>query len=281
MARIRRLFFGLVILYFNQCQILVSAEDASSVAHRSSDDRHNDRQDQIVHTKAALRAHSPSNTRERIIDIEALQGIADDGADVRAKQFLYHPPGHEANKMDYPFFAHWSHAMCGAAVVHDDILLTAGHCGRKAEEPFWRKQVRLLSKYRQAGGITRNIAHLEIHPGFNLNVQEFDYQLIKLDRSVLIDTKQQPTGVTIVEMNHDNDYPPQGEPIQAVGFGTVTPDGSTGNSQVLMDATLQSFTNDHCAEQYGPGKIVDDIMLCVGSVDGLQDTCQGTFRSLV
>ena len=96
--------------------------------------------------------HSPPLIEDRslIIDKDALEDLAHDGADPTAEEFIFHPPGHEANVNDYAFFAHWSHAMCGATVIHDDILLSGGHCGRKATEPHWRKTVRLLSKYRES-----------------------------------------------------------------------------------------------------------------------------------
>jgi len=227
--------------------------------------------------KSALRGVSPPESVLRIVDKGALESVDDP----LEREFIYHPPGHEANVDEYPYFAHWSNAMCGASVIHDDILLTAGHCGKKAVEPLKRSQVRLLSKYREEGGITRKIAHLEVHPRFNQNVQEYDYQIIKLSKSVLVDNDGNPTGATIVKLNHNKDNPKPGDHIQAVGFGTTTPDGSTGNSRVLMDATLQSFTNSHCSKQYGPGKFVGDIMLCVGTSDGSADTCQGNVLSFV
>jgi hypothetical protein len=62
---------------------------------------------------------------ERIVDMDAIAAL--NGVDPASSQFVFHPPGHEANFWDYPFFAHWTHAECGATVIHDDILLTAGH----------------------------------------------------------------------------------------------------------------------------------------------------------
>ncbi|CAB9507333.1 Plasminogen (Fragment) [Seminavis robusta] len=209
---------------------------------------------------------------ERIVDKKALKEI---NGDALSKEFIYHPPGHEANVEDYPFFAHWSHAMCGASIVAEDILLTAGHCARKAVDPLKRKQVRMLSTHRETGGFTRHIAHLEIHPKYNQYVQEFDFQLIKVDKSLLVDDNGVATGAKLVRINRNSQNPEPGDPVQAVGFGTVTPDGTSGNSMVLMDATLQAFANDHCHKQYGPGRIVEEIMMCVGSEDGSVDTCQG------
>ena len=71
-------------------------------------------------------------------------------------------------------------AMCGVTIVHDDLLLTAAHCGRKATEPHWRKSVRFRSKMRTEGGISRVIAHLEPHPDFFQPMQVHDFQLVKL-----------------------------------------------------------------------------------------------------
>jgi Trypsin len=129
--------------------------------------------------------------------------------------------------------------MCGASIIHDDMLLTAGHFGRKAADPLFRKQVRLLGKYREQGVITRHMAHLEIPPKYNQKVQEFDFQLIKVKRRILVDDHCAPTGVKVVKLNRDPNNPKHGDPVQVVGFGTVIPDGLTGNSQALIDATLQ------------------------------------------
>lgn len=232
-------------------------------------------------TKAAeyflLRGSLYQQHKERIIDKEALKDL--NGADPAADEFVFHPPGHEANVVDYPYFAHWSHAMCGATIVHDDILLSAGHCGRKATEPHWRKQMRFMSKYRESGGFVRGIAHLEPHSDFYQPQQMYDFQLIKTSENILVDDEGIPTGATVVALNKNTNNPAPGDPIQAVGFGTVTPDGHTGNSQVLMDATLQAFGIDHCVHQYGETKVKGEIMVCVGTLDGTQDTCQGGLLS--
>jgi hypothetical protein len=220
-------------------------------------------------TQSAAAAAAAAVPVTRIVDKDALAEV-DNTVDV------YHPPGHEANVEEYPFFVHWSRAMCGASIVHDDILLTAGHCGRKATDPLERKEVRFGSEMRQSGGYTRAIAHLEVHPNFNQFVKEYDYQLIKLDGSTLKDDDGKPSGASIVTLNTNPARPAPGTPLQAVGFGTVHPKGKGGNSQVLMDTTLQAFSANHCQSQYGPGHIIEDIMVCLGTIDGSKDTCQGT-----
>lgn len=249
-------------------------DDAFSL--RASNLFHSDRRYRRAMTAFMADTEERKEARELIVDKDALEDLEEVGVDPSAPEVVFHPPGHEANLWEYPFFAHWSHAMCGATVIHDDILLTAGHCGRKATEPHWRKHVQLLSKYRNADqeGITRKIAHLEVHPEFYQPKQIYDFQLIKLNKSVLVDKNGDPTGVEVVKLNSDAHNPAPGDPIQAVGFGTVTPDGRTGNSQVLMDVTLQAFDNAHCKKQYG-SVIQGNVMVCIGSLDGSQDTCQG------
>jgi hypothetical protein len=133
----------------------------------------------------------------------------------------------------------------------------------------------LLSKFRRNEGITRAVAYLKPHPKFYQPHQVYDFQLIKTQSSVLVDDLGNPTGVQLVQINDNFSNPAPGDVLQAVGFGTVVPDAHTGNSEVLMDVTLQAFAHDHCASQYGGNKIKEDVMVCVGEPSGTRDTCQG------
>ena len=108
-------------------------------------------------------------------------------------------------------------------------------------------------------------------------MQVYDFQLIKTQSSVLVDQEGKSTGVQLVSLNEKANNPAPGDVLQAVGFGTVVPDGHTGNSEVLMDVTLQSFANDHCSSQYGSSLVREDVMICVGEPSGFRDTCQGMF----
>ncbi|CAB9521115.1 Plasminogen (Fragment) [Seminavis robusta] len=271
---------GLLLLLLLEKHTVILATTSSSTNNTTT--RHDSALYNRLRGYYALQQQQTPLHVERIIDKGAIAQLTEKGVDPSSDQFVYHPPGHEANHNAYPFFGHWSHAMCGVSIVHDDIVLTAAHCGRKAMEPHWRKSMRFLSKFRKEGGITRAVAHMEPHPDFFQPQQIYDFQLVKIQASALVATKHDdnkqvgaPTGAQIVKLNYDSNKPKPADEVQAVGFGTVTPDGSTGNSRVLMDVTLQAFSNEHCERQYGGQKIKGDVMICIGSLDGSKDTCQG------
>ncbi|CAB9518558.1 Kallikrein 1-related peptidase [Seminavis robusta] len=231
--------------------------------------------------------------RDLVVDRDALNELKRQGRDPYEIDFILHPPGHEANHMeDYPFFAHWMQQGCGASVIHHDILLSAAHCVREARDPNRIRQMRLMSKYRgglggygqniSENGITRFIAHYEIHPDFNSDkpgAPSHDYLIIKLDRSVLVEQDDQgkyyPTGVKAVKLNTDIDNPMDGQEVLAVGFGSVTPKKPSPDSAVLMDAVLETLPNELCVKHYGERKMHEDVMICVGTLNGTRDTCHG------
>lgn len=184
--------------------------------------------------------------------------------------------GHRANIRDFPFFAHWSEAYCGASLIHDDILLTAAHCGKDADSPLDIKQARIASPFRTAGGVVRTIVHQAVHPQYNAELKVYDFQLLKLHTSALVDPYTgNRTEARLVERNADSANPAVGAELTAVGFGVTTPDGSSGNSDVLMDVHIQRFDHQLCEQQYGPKRIPDSVMMCMGAVGGGKDVCQG------
>ncbi|CAB9504571.1 Vitamin K-dependent protein C (Fragment) [Seminavis robusta] len=183
--------------------------------------------------------------------------------------------GHRVNATEYPFFAHWSKAYCGASLVAPDILLTAAHCGSR-DNPLEDKIVRMISSNRLDGGIRRVVVHQETHPDYNHELHVWDFQLLKLEKSALVTRDgNRLTGAKVVPLNEDYYYPPVGTDLTALGFGTTTPDGSTGPSNFLMDVQFKRFPNHRCELQYGPKRIPSENMLCMGEEGGGKDVCQG------
>jgi trypsin len=197
------------------------------------------------------------------------------------------PHGHRANHTQYPYFVAWTDAFCGASLVWDDIVLTAAHCGVAAENPLAIKQVRLLSPFRKSDSdddddgddddevVVRTIVYQETHPDYNRNLKEYDFQILKLDRSAIVDQHGNETGAAIVTLNRDYYHPAAGDDLQAVGFGSdAASDGKMVDT--LLDVIFQTQSHDKCQDQYGPGRVPDQLMICMGVEGGGKDTCQGT-----
>ena len=233
----------------------------------------------------------PHRPVERIVDRDAIKELEDLGVQPTDPDFELHPPGHEANLDEYPFFAYWSRVGCGASVVHNDILLTAAHCLTNAPDDHHDTRLfRLRNKYRgnwDDNGITRAIAHVEVHPLFDFSSKgapSYDFLIVKLDSSVMVEENDDdgtvtPTGVQTVKLNRLTDRPSPGEELHAAGFGSVLPDGQhSPNSHVLMDVLLDTLPPKTCTDQYNGrlwSKMKPDNMFCVGTEDGTRDTCHG------
>ena len=182
--------------------------------------------------------------------------------------------GHKANISEYPYFAFWSNAYCGASLIAPDILLTAAHCGSQIN-PLDHKIVQMLTANRLQGGMNLTVIHQEAHPQYNHELHLYDYQVLKLDRSALVNKYgNATTGARVIPLNTDFYHPPTGTNLTAMGFGATTPDATTA-SDVLMDVILQRFQHTRCDAQYGPKRIPDDLMLCMGVEGGGKDVCQG------
>ena len=143
---------------------------------------------------------------------------------------------HRADITKYSYFAHWSHALCGASLIAPDLLLTAAHCG-VTDNPLELKSVQLLSPIRGVGGITRVVVYQESHPGFNKNTWEFDFQILKLDRSALVtypgddETKE---ALAAAEMN---DAIPYDDDLDDDN------DNTTSNSNNVQETIKSSLSN--------------------------------------
>jgi secreted trypsin-like serine protease len=182
--------------------------------------------------------------------------------------------GHKANISHYPFFAFWSDAYCGASLIAPDLLLTAAHCGSQMN-PLDHKVVQMLTANRLEGGMNLTVVHQESHPNYNHELHVYDYQILKLDRSALINPDGNGTsGAQIVSLNTDFYHPHIGTNLTAVGFGSTTPE-AVAASDFLMDVTMERFPHTRCDDQYGPKRIPDDLMLCMGVEGGGKDVCQG------
>lgn len=183
------------------------------------------------------------------------------------------------NRFEFPYFALLADINCGAAVIHDDYLLTAAHCEQK-NHPF-QKRV-FLGSLQFGEGILRTIQSVQAHPAYIAETpdetprQDFDYALVKLSTSALIDEDTgEATGVMPIPVNHNMTIPQPGDALQAMGFGTTAEGVSNGMSQRLKQVQVEYMPDDVCEDQYTNLQFNPHIMFCSGVEGGGKDTCQG------
>jgi len=171
----------------------------------------------------------------------------------------------------YPFFLEWEDAKCGASLIHDDIALSAAHC-ENLEHPF-AARVFMLGVLTETG-IGRTVQQQVSHPLYTGgDSSDYDFLIMKLHTSAVVDEQGNPTGARTIELNRDAKVPTMDENVIGIGYGSTEEGGKT--SDTLQEVTLQYISDDICSEQYR-NQFVPGIMFCAGVEGGGKDTCQGT-----
>jgi len=160
----------------------------------------------------------------------------------------------------FPFFAQWMKG-CGGSLIHDDVVLTAGHC--LIDKSDLNFEV-FIGGHESATGQRRQILSHVFHPRFdNDNNKAYDFLLLKLDRPV--------DNPTLIQLNPDPQYPSatSNELFQVIGFGHTSEDGQ--NADYLQQVTVPHIPN--CQPYYG-NRVNPDIAFCSGHQLGGKDSCQ-------
>lgn len=168
----------------------------------------------------------------------------------------------------YPFYAIPNGLfLCGATLIHADILITAAHCNM---------QVSFLTGGRiglggsvfigpnlSDGSDSSESIRVELirrHPEFDPVTLKNDLVLIKL---------KSPSSAPVALWNQDPKVPAAAANVTAIGFGTTFSGG--GISPNLLDVTLRITDFNNCSKAYGG--LDRETMICAAARG--KDTCQG------
>ena len=157
-----------------------------------------------------------------------------------------------------------------------DILLTAAHCEDRSS-PFDSRA--FLLGLQSETGILRTIEKQVAHPLYEGELKDFDYMVMKLHTSALVQEPEQdstpiPTGAKVIGLNGQRNVPQTGDPLLAVGFGKLEQE-ATNTANELHQVEIQYVSDEQCLEQYGVMNFLEEVMFCAGVDGGGKDTCQG------
>jgi trypsin len=178
--------------------------------------------------------------------------------------------GKTAAKGAYPYYAIPNgNFLCGATLIHPDILISAAHCNGRSSNFL------PSSANARGGGVyigsnkvdgsdakdTINVKLVRVHPEFSMETLHNDVVLLKLAT---------PSSAPIAPWNADPLLPAAGATVTAIGFGTTQDGGSISNT--LQEVNLEMVDWNTCQKAYG-ANLDRQSMICAAG-NG-KDSCQG------
>lgn len=155
--------------------------------------------------------------------------------------------------------------LCGGAIIHSRIVLTAAHCleGATAATAYFGRDL------ASSGGVAASAAAPFTTPGYNPGTTDNDYGLLFFSTPI-------PSAFRPIQIAGPSESTlwRAGRTATVAGFGNLSEGGST--SPVLQEVSMPIQPDSTCAAPgvYGTQFRVSS-MLCVGSTAGGQSTCQG------
>jgi secreted trypsin-like serine protease len=147
--------------------------------------------------------------------------------------------------------------LCGATVIHPDVLLSAAHCaGAFVEDGVLIGGVELRGMdAMEFVGVVAELSHPLYQPGGS---EQNDIMLVKLDRSVR-DT------ASLVQYNVNASVPNEPNVLQVVGYGRTSTNGP--NAATLQQVEVGIVANNECVAALRARNLFVDpaTMLCTST----------------
>lgn len=148
---------------------------------------------------------------------------------------------------------------CGGALIHSDIVISAGHCLWAFNETMKVYIGSYLIDNHDNAGETVGVKKILPHPDHVMNNN--DILLVQLERASSVKPYRYNTDPVIPNVMVD--------PITIFGFGTTAEGGNL--STALREVEVYAFNDSACVDTY-PDAIAK-IHLCAGTVEGGKDAC--------
>ena len=158
---------------------------------------------------------------------------------------------------------------CGAALIADGWVLTAGHCviGEKAKKI--RVWVGGYDLRQSGGGQSVKVKKIHLHPGYDDDTLRNDLALLELQSPV---DGSLPRAVA-ADAAITSKLAKPGKVVTVSGWGALSENGASPN--VLHEVALPVVSNAECNSGASYGGEIVSSQLCAGLRDGGKDSCYG------
>ncbi|KAM7356121.1 trypsin 3A1 isoform 1-T1 [Cochliomyia hominivorax] len=200
--------------------------------------------------------------------------------------------GLEASRHEMPYIVSLTRRgghFCGATIIHEKWLLTAGHCIcnglNNIMKPSQIQGVMGLHSISQyLNGIDSghegevpikvNFKNIVPHPNYKCTSTKNDIALLELIQPIRFSRHIQPSCLSSAGSvrNHENEL------ATVSGWGWTQENQSVGErADVLRKASVRVWNNNACERSYQlngrPNSIISDTQLCAGYENGGIDSC--------
>ena len=162
--------------------------------------------------------------------------------------------------------------ICGASLIHDDILITAAHCAMDADSVRIGAYTHFANRNGGAKMHQSEVADFITHPQFyadKYNRLHNDFALLKLKEPVTDPDLLKSIVKLDLNGEYSNQYESGGEPLTTIGLGQIEEEGDV--AKYLQEVDISYVPRDRCFKIF-QGGIGDDAICAVG--DG-KDACGG------
>jgi hypothetical protein len=176
--------------------------------------------------------------------------------------------GTKTDTDQYPYFTSLPSRMCGATLIHPDIILTAAHC----QQAFGAESARLVlvgahevDTTLTTSAVSRTLIRQYPHPDIDFAEWTNDLMIFQLNQPV--------DSLPYVQLNSEPDLPSLDSTLTVIGFGATLTDRL---SDFLREVDIYPVDSTTCRRQYNDSWTIDpDTTLCAGHYLPDRDSCSG------
>uniref|UniRef100_A0A1I8MXH7 Peptidase S1 domain-containing protein n=2 Tax=Musca domestica TaxID=7370 RepID=A0A1I8MXH7_MUSDO len=199
--------------------------------------------------------------------------------------------GLEADRHEMPYMVSLTRRgghFCGATIIHEKWILTAGHCICNGLNKFMKPSqiqgvvgLHSISQYLNgihnerdgAAPVQVNFKSIIPHPNYQCTNTKNDIALMELLQPIAFSKYIQPSC-----LNSDLLRSNENELATVSGWGWTNENQAEGDrADVLRKATVRVWNNNACEKSYQlngrPSSVISDTQMCAGYENGGIDSC--------